>query len=81
VTEELRPIPGYDGSYSITRDGRVWSHPKAPPAGKRGRNHGGRWLAASLCRRDGARFVKLSKDGEKYQPRVSTLVRNVWGDA
>lgn len=26
MTEELTPIPGYEGLYSITRKGRVYSH-------------------------------------------------------
>lgn len=34
---EVRPIPGYEGHYSVTDDGCIWSHAKA------GR-HGGRWL-------------------------------------
>ena len=23
---EMRDIPGYEGRYAVTRDGRVWSH-------------------------------------------------------
>jgi hypothetical protein len=81
MNEEMRPVPGYDGSYSITRDGRVWSHPKAPAPGKRGRKHDGRWIHTYLSRREGKHFVTFSRDGEKRGVRVSTLINRVWGDA
>lgn len=42
----MKDIPGYEGRYAITRDGRVWSHPKGwiDKSGKRVRHHNGRWL-------------------------------------
>lgn len=31
---ELRPVVGYEGLYSVTRDGRVWSEVRRVPRGK-----------------------------------------------
>ena len=38
--ETLYEIPGYEGNYSITKSGRVWSHPKG--------HHDGIWLKEQL---------------------------------
>lgn len=42
----MRDIPGYEGLYAVTKDGRVWSHPKETPVGRNGgvKQDGGRWL-------------------------------------
>lgn len=42
----MRDIPGYEGLYAVTEDGRVWSHPKKTQVGSNGgvRTDGGRWL-------------------------------------
>ena len=42
----MRDIPGYEGLYAVTEDGRVWSHPKRTAVGRNGgtREDGGRWL-------------------------------------
>lgn len=42
--EELQPIPSYEGRYSVTRDGRIWSYPK------RGGSRAGLWLRPGLAR-------------------------------
>ena len=40
---EMRPIPGFEGYYSITKDGKVWSHERTynntKVAGKWLKNH------------------------------------------
>lgn len=57
----IRPVPGWEGMYSVTDDGRVWSHPrqmKHPRGGTatlRGRwlkpaNNGGGYLMVGLSR-------------------------------
>ena len=45
--EEYKDIPGYEGMYAVTKDGRVWSHPKETIVGGRGgvRVDGGRFLS------------------------------------
>lgn len=35
---ELRDIPGYEGMYAVTRDGRVWAHPREWRSGEGLRN-------------------------------------------
>lgn len=37
-------IPNFEGLYAITKDGRVWSHPKTGA----GRSHGGKFLKPSV---------------------------------
>lgn len=81
MSDELRPIPGYEGLYAVTRDGRVWSYPKAPEPGKRGRKHNGRWIAPYHARRENVIKVSVTRDGRKRGFSVRKLVRQVWGDA
>jgi len=42
----MKDIPGYEGRYAVTKDGRVWSYEKRSPVGKNGgfRVDGNRWL-------------------------------------
>jgi len=46
----MKDIPGYEGRYAVTRDGRVWSHKKETPVGKNGgvRLDGDRWLTLTV---------------------------------
>jgi hypothetical protein len=59
-------IQGYEGLYSVTSDGRVWSHPK----GTNSKN--GRWL--SLDNSGRYPVVGLMKDGQKKRHLVHRLV-------
>ncbi len=46
---ELRDVPGYEGQYGVTRDGRVWSHARTWVNGKGApQSHNGMWLNAAL---------------------------------
>ena len=42
----MKDIPGYEGRYAVTKDGRVWSHRKKTSVGKNGgvRIDGNKWL-------------------------------------
>lgn len=40
----MKDIPGYEGKYSITRDGRVWSHPRVDA---KGATRKGKWLKSA----------------------------------
>ena len=42
---QLTPVAGYEGRYSITRDGEVWSHPYTRSDGKRRK---GIWLRPAV---------------------------------
>ena len=59
-------IQGYDGLYSVTSDGRVWSHPKGT------NNKSGKWLALDNSTRYSV--VCLVKDGQKKRHLVHRLV-------
>ena len=66
AVEDKIEIQGYEGLYSITSDGRVWSHPK----GKN--NKAGKWLSLDNSGRYPA--VSLMKDGQKKRHLVHRLV-------
>ena len=42
----MKDIPGFEGLYAVTEDGRVWSHPKTSLVGNNGgiKTSGNRWL-------------------------------------
>jgi len=63
-------IQGYEGLYSVTSDGRVWSHPK----GTNTKN--GRWL--SLDNSGRYPVVNLMKDGQKKRYSVHRLVAKAY---
>ena len=54
-------IKGYEGKYSITEDGRVWSH----------KTH--KWLATGLDR-DGYQIVRIHDNGRETSKKVHRLV-------
>jgi len=50
---EMRPVPGYEGHYSVTADGRIWSEPRRAPQLRRGKGSYpvlGRWLTTKVGR-------------------------------
>ena len=65
----MKDIPGYEGRYAITEDGRVWSHPKMSTGCMRYMKKG-KWLKPSK-RSLGYFFVSL---GEKNQILIHRLV-------
>lgn len=82
---EYRDIPGYEGLYGVTKDGRVWSHQRYRRAGRAGwRIVKGRWLKLSVHRSQrsaGYLKVVLYKD-DPYKGRslfIHQLVMSVWG--
>ena len=46
----MKDVPGYEGRYAVTRDGRVWSYRKETAIGRNGgvRIDGDRWLTLSV---------------------------------
>lgn len=74
---ELRPIPDVSG-YSVTSDGRVWSHPKRWTAGSGGRHsHPGCWLRA-YKNPHGYPCVHLVINGRSRNSLVHRLVALAW---
>lgn len=49
----MKDIPGYEGRYAVTDNGRVWSYRKETPVGKNGgvRIDGDKWLALPVTNR------------------------------
>lgn len=68
----VRPIPGFEGRYSVSRDGRVWSHAKTMGLSR----HGGRWLRAGL--NSGYKVVSLFKDEKQHMLAVHRAVALAW---
>ena len=69
MSKKLYPIKSYDGSYSITKSGEIWSHPRK--WAKTG--HDGKWLKTSKVRGDYL-CVTLCKKNIKTKHFISRLV-------
>lgn len=74
MNEEIRPIPGHEGRYSVTSSGRVWSHDKwmRHPT-KTMSKRPGQWLTPGI-NNGGYLFVILMDDGRRITARVHRLV-------
>jgi len=70
---DLRPVPGYEGLYSVTADGRVFAHSKRKGYGM----HAERWLRAGI--NSGGYFtVVLTHRGINKTRTVHSLVAEAW---
>ena len=69
-------IPSYESRYAITRDGKVWSHPKHNRFGKNGRHQktDGKWLKQSLTKSGYYRVYLWGSNGKRKALLVSRLV-------
>ena len=67
----MRPIPGFEGLYSVTDSGEIWSHDRTA---SNGRHIRGRWLKQQVNKAYGYREVRLSKDGQASTMGVHRLV-------
>ncbi len=63
--EELRDVPGHEGRYAITRDGRIWSYEKRKAPGK--------WLSPAIDAH-GYRLVRFMQNDVEKMLRVHRLV-------
>lgn len=66
MSEELYPIKGYEGLYSITKSGKVWSHLKSS------RNPNGGWITTKKV--DWYPRVNLIKDNKMHTIFIHRLV-------
>lgn len=72
MEEKMLPIEGYEGLYSVTSLGRVWSCPRVDSFG---RDQGGFFLSLRRLGKDrGHLCVALSKDGKYKYLQVHRLV-------
>jgi hypothetical protein len=74
----MRDVVGFEGLYSVTKDGRVWRHDKAVPVGVNGGidNRNARWLKPSNLK--GYARVHLAINGKKYARFVHRLVADAF---
>lgn len=70
---KLFPIKGYEGIYSITRNGRMWAHDRTRIINGFEQKYKGRWL---LSTPDGNGYIKrvLTKNGKQESVIVHRLV-------
>lgn len=61
----MRPIPGYEGLYSATSDGHIWSHKNQR-------------IRKEYLDSSGYLSVTLSRNGEKKTVQVHRLVASAW---
>lgn len=70
MSNELTPIPGFEGAFSATQDGRIWSHERSIRTGRDcTRVIKGKWLKTANSR--GYRVVGLKHD---FQISVHRLI-------
>ncbi len=65
IDDELFPVEGFEGLYSITRDGRIWT--------KRRQGSDGRWIKAQFDK-DGYRVITLCKNGKYTNHKLHRLI-------
>lgn len=73
----IQDIPGWEGLYAATTDGRIWSHPKRVQVGNRQAFHDrpGHWLTPTrYSNRVKHLRVYLSRNGRKQPVMVHRLV-------
>lgn len=74
----IAPVPGFEGLYSITDDGGIYSHGRPSIPGVTGaRSFPAKWLKLKTDK-DGYKFVCLRKDGNQYTRKVHRLVAEVF---
>lgn len=77
-SDELREVPGFEGLFSVTRDGRVWAHAREWIAGKGSeREHLGHWMNPVLDK-TGYHRVRFSLGARRHFPSVHRLVALAW---
>ena len=80
VEADRRDIPGYEGLYAVTRDGRVWAYPREWCTGKGAHIHRtrpGMWMVTFQSSR-GYVTVGLSGHKGKRSELVHRLVALAW---
>lgn len=75
--DELRDIPDCPG-YAVTRDGRIWSHPKMMRgASGNTRRRSGRWLTPRISTH-GYWIVNIVRAGKLFHLLVHRAVASAW---
>lgn len=71
TTVNIRPIPGYEGRYSVTADGRIWSFLPS-------RSRGGQGFLRAQKNRGGYQVVCLWDGKTRKYHKVHRLVASAW---
>ncbi len=78
----MKDIPGYEGLYAVTEDGRVWSYPKTRLGGRHGNakfHHDGKWLSPRRGKSQKSYYsVSLCKDGVVKAHYIHRLVAEMF---
>lgn len=74
AASELRDIAGFEGSYAVTSDGRIWSHPKV--TGRR--THGGMWLTPGVGTTGYLLVVLCDHKKKRHTVKVHRAVALAW---
>jgi len=69
---QLKPIPQYEGLYSLTEDGLVWAHPN--------NTHFGKWKIPQIPKHKKEPRVVLYKDSKAKTFSLNTLLKITYGD-
>ena len=70
----IKDVPGYEGWYAVTDDGRVWSMPREVFSTGVRRTLKGKWLKPVTRKVTGYKAVVLCADGERKTTTVYALV-------
>jgi hypothetical protein len=73
----MRDVPGYEGLYSVTEDGCIWSHDRVVTGPKLTKEIKGRWLRPGRAN-NGYPTVSLGKAGVSRTWKVARLVALAW---
>ena len=74
MTEQWLPVPGFDGYYSVSDEGRVRSEPRTEVTKRGLRTYKGRILKQSSGGQNNYRHVILAKPGVRASWKVHRLV-------
>jgi len=82
-TEECKPIPGYEGLYEITKDGRLFAVERrmlqVDSAGRKFWKTVKRHEKSIIVNGRGYRAFNLHKDNRQTCRLISVLLREAWG--
>ncbi|MBN2896866.1 MAG: HNH endonuclease [Campylobacterales bacterium] len=75
--EAIRNIEGFEGLYSITSFGRIFSHRRHEPGRRGGRRHSGLWIRPTLTKNGYLRVVLR----DRFMQQHSLFVHRIVADA
>lgn len=82
--DEFRPVPGYEGLYELSRDGRLFAVERTmlqeDSVGRKFTKTVKRHEKAVTVNGRGYRAFNLHKDNRQTCKLISSLLRETWGD-